>query len=281
MHIGMAIEYACVFGISSEVQNLNPGEQVASLNDGRSFLTFPGKGGRVFWFLLVKLDRKYPYASAPRFTTEDAQEMGERYANDHIWKGVRFGDIWNHRLFFGATNLEENVFQTWHSGRVVCIGDSIHKMAPNTGQGANCAIEDAGALANFLHQAIVSDGTLCNHEMDSLLKAFTQTRIQRIRQIYKSARLVVRLHARHNLFLRLIGRYYLPYSGDLPADTASRMIAGAVSLNFLPLPQRSGPGWELFSRERGSVKLYFGLVLASTFLLSMLFWRKDMIPHYA
>lgn len=124
----MSIEYACVFGISNGVSGLIAGEQVASLNKGRSFLTFPGRDGRVFWFLMHKLDKNYTYPGAPRWSPEDAERIAARYIDDHIWNGVQFKDIWDKREVCGITNLEENIFQTWHSGRVLCLGDSMHKV---------------------------------------------------------------------------------------------------------------------------------------------------------
>ena len=124
----MTVDYICIFGISASVPVLRPGEQVASLHDGRSFLIFPGKDGRVFWFLLNKLDRRYTYTSAPRWTAVDIDTIAESFISDHIWNGVNFGGLWERREVTGITNLEENVFSTWHSGRIVCIGDSMHKV---------------------------------------------------------------------------------------------------------------------------------------------------------
>jgi FAD dependent monooxygenase len=124
----MSVEYACIFGISAAVPNLHPGEQVASLNNGRSYLTFPGKDGRVFWFLMNKFDRRYPYTTAPRLSSVEAEKIAESFATDHIWNGLQFGEVWKKRQVFGVTNLEENVFQTWHWGRILCIGDSMHKV---------------------------------------------------------------------------------------------------------------------------------------------------------
>ncbi|KAG0338871.1 hypothetical protein BG000_003265 [Podila horticola] len=48
--------------------------------------------------------------------------------------------------------LEEKVFKTWSSGRVVLLGDACHKLYPSGGQGANQAIMSAVSLANLLYQ---------------------------------------------------------------------------------------------------------------------------------
>jgi salicylate hydroxylase len=42
---------------------------------------------------------------------------------------------------------------TWHTDKVVLMGDAAHSMLHHQGQGANSAIEDAGALADALAQA--------------------------------------------------------------------------------------------------------------------------------
>ena len=47
----------------------------------------------------------------------------------------------------------------WSSGNLVLIGDAAHAMSPNLGQGANCALVDALALASHIASAN-SDGDL-------------------------------------------------------------------------------------------------------------------------
>ncbi|KAF9913232.1 hypothetical protein BX616_010124 [Lobosporangium transversale] len=47
--------------------------------------------------------------------------------------------------------LEDKMFETWHSNRVVLLGDACHKVVPFGGQGATQAILDAVALVEILH----------------------------------------------------------------------------------------------------------------------------------
>ena len=127
-YLGMTVDYVCVFGISNAVPNLRPGEQVTGYQYGRSLLVFPGQNGRVYWFLFKRLDRQYEYHSAPRWSPRDATKIAKEFALDDVWVGLSFNQIWINREVVGITNLEENVFSTWHHGRVVCIGDSMHKV---------------------------------------------------------------------------------------------------------------------------------------------------------
>lgn len=124
----MKIDYACVFGISDAVTFIRPGEQLTTFNNGRSIVSFPGKNGQLFWFLLKKLEHQYTFPATPRWSQKDAEELAQTYANDQIRNGFLFSEVWSRRQLVGITNLEENVFSTWHWDRIVCIGDSMHKV---------------------------------------------------------------------------------------------------------------------------------------------------------
>ncbi|GIK01937.1 hypothetical protein Aspvir_005978 [Aspergillus viridinutans] len=273
---GLSAEYACIYGISSAVPGFEAGEHVASLNNKRSFLTFPGSHDRTFWFLIWKLDRKYVYADGdmPRFTAADTASVVERYAQDIIWGEVTFRDLWDRRTRHNTTVLEENVFDTWHHKRIVCIGDSIHKMAPNTGQGANCAIEDAASLANLLHEFLISNqvGKPSTEQLDERLRQYTAERNRRVDKIYSIARTVVRLHARDTFYLRFFGRYVLPYAGDMPARAASKAIKDAPKLDFIPVSARVASGWNEDGTAGGSIMIR--VVLGLIFVLGATWtWR--------
>lgn len=148
-------------------------------------------------------------------------------------------------------------------------------MAPNTGQGANSAIEDAAALVNRLHRALraAPDGSsLSSGEVDDLLEEFNRSRYRRVREIYQGSRMVVRLQARQNLFLKFLGRYYLPFRGEVAADAASKIIAPAEHLDFLPVATRSGAGWHQFKPGQSGTALIPCLYPVVALSLCVLAW---------
>ncbi|OGE52317.1 hypothetical protein PENARI_c010G07889 [Penicillium arizonense] len=223
----MTIEYACVYGISSPNPGLKPGQQITCLNDGWSILSVIGKKGRTFWFLFLKLDKRYTYGAAPRFSAQDASVYCERLRDKSYWGDVTFGNLWDKREAFNMAPLEEVLFSKWHWGRMVCIGDSMHKIAPHTGQGANCAIEDAACLSNQLHKyyARTDSSRPSSLEISQIFQRLTQERISRLADLDQTARLAMRLQAREGIVKRLLGRFMLPYLGDKLADWASTDIA--------------------------------------------------------
>ncbi|KAK2736194.1 hypothetical protein FQN57_000868 [Myotisia sp. PD_48] len=266
----MTVEYACTFGISASVNGMSIGEQVTMIDDGICLLTFPGKLDRVYWFMMEKLDQKYSYGSAPRYSLENTVNRCDQLADRKAWKNDRFEEVWRKRVAFSKTALEENLFVRWHFGRIVCIGDSMHKLAPNTGQGANCAIEDAASLLNLLNDYLASDTKPSDPALDARLQRFAEVRVRRMHKICQGARLVVRIHARDGLLMKLFGRYYMPYAKNLAVNRASEAIAGAEFLNFLPLPIRSGPGWISYRSHPRSINLQFGAILS--ILVAMLLY---------
>lgn len=70
------------------------------------------------------------------------QEFSEYKVSDT----VTVGELMEKTSSVGFFPLEEASHEVWTYGRVVCVGDAIHKMTPNMGQGGNQAIESAAVL---------------------------------------------------------------------------------------------------------------------------------------
>jgi len=54
--------------------------------------------------------------------------MVEKYRNDKITEEVTLGDLYDTKIESGITPLAEWVFEKWHFGRIITIGDSAHKV---------------------------------------------------------------------------------------------------------------------------------------------------------
>lgn len=86
---------------------------------------------------------------APAISKEDLLKTVEGF--DERIVGIARGldmDAVNIRAVYDIDPVD-----TWHTDSVVLMGDAAHSMLHHQGQGANSAIEDAGALADALAQA--------------------------------------------------------------------------------------------------------------------------------
>nr|Q9C447.1 RecName: Full=FAD-dependent monooxygenase paxM; AltName: Full=Paxilline synthesis protein M [Penicillium paxilli]AAK11530.1 PaxM [Penicillium paxilli] len=284
----LTVEFRCIFGISSAMPGLKLGEQVNALFDGLTIVTIHGKDGRIYWFVIQKLGKKYVYPDSPRYTSHETSIAAEEIRDVKFYENITFGELWDKRETSSMTALEENTFKVWHHGRCVLLGDSVHKMTPNVGQGANMAIEDAAALANLLRKMRISSGPYfpTSSQMEFLLQKYRDLRYERVNTIYQSSRFLVRFQVRDGIIYSLLSRYWAPYAGDLPADMASKTIADGTMCDFLPTPKRSGGGWEKYSKQGRSwsyltqLMIYlFGLTIVYT-SLTMMFDLEGALKFY-
>ncbi|WP_199616149.1 FAD-dependent oxidoreductase [Paenibacillus alkalitolerans] len=131
---------------------------------------------------------------------------------------------------FGVYPIYDMLTQpAWHSGRAVLIGDAIHAVSPNAGQGASLALEDAMVLAK------------CLRDIDGVERAFArfqQLRQERVERIVRYSRTIgQRKHATNPIqvffrdlllphFLKSAGKhshawmydYHIDWNEKVPAE---------------------------------------------------------------
>ncbi|KAB8236638.1 uncharacterized protein BDW43DRAFT_298210 [Aspergillus alliaceus] len=217
----MMVEYACISGISTrhpDYPELTRGTILTSNDRGRNITCLVGKDGDISWSVCLKLDRQYPHDRAPEFS---AKEVQKRCESDQL----RDTSVW-------ADLIWRNI-------------------APHTGQSVSCSIEDAAELTNSLYECLQGRTKKpSTEEMEKVLARFTESRVQRITPIYRTAKRALRHFMFASLLDRLIARYYLAKNGHIVAEWFSNEVAGAIMLDFIPSPERAGPAWsELQSRQ--------------------------------
>jgi len=127
----MSSEYRCLFGMSSAVPGLEGKTHYRAFNRHWSFLVVPGKGDRCFWFVFERLDKTYHTSEIPRYTETDKHDFVKPYMNRYVSQNVTFAALWTRKICSSLTALEEAQHNLWTFDRIVCLGDSIHKMTPN------------------------------------------------------------------------------------------------------------------------------------------------------
>jgi 2-heptyl-3-hydroxy-4(1H)-quinolone synthase len=78
-----------------------------------------------------------------------------------------------------TTEVEELSQERWVRGRVALLGDSVHAMTPNIGQGAGMAMEDAAVLAEELASGSAAEISLGNYARRRQPRVDTIVRVSR------------------------------------------------------------------------------------------------------
>ncbi|KAL4875878.1 hypothetical protein BJY04DRAFT_232116 [Aspergillus karnatakaensis] len=242
---GLSAEYGCVFGVCKAVPGQDRWEHIIRYNQDFCFLFFPATGTDIFFNVIYKLRRKYFYPNIPRFTQADAIEVCESVADFPVWNDVTFGDLWAQRIKFALVPLEEHMYKTWSYRRIVCVGDSVSKMSPNIGQGANTAIEAVAALTNRLRKLLLEHhpDNPPERAVSAILKEFNKTQFKRLDTVHGDAQFVTRLEALDGTILRVFARHIMGHCGDLLVGNLARIVQGGSVLDFIPLTKRSGKDW--------------------------------------
>ncbi|KAK7955214.1 hypothetical protein PG988_015908 [Apiospora saccharicola] len=230
----LKVQYSCIYGMSM-VPGLQGGLQTSLLDYRVTIHFFQGKQGKFFWFVVVKNEGSGPHD----FSAEAGHRICESLRGKKLSSTLTFGDIWCRRTMCIMTPLEEGFFTRWSSGRLMCIGDAVRKVAPNSGQGANMAIEDATALANALHGSDLDALMQTETEMDRLMRQINTAQLDRTRNMCAHSAFVVRMQSHNDCALYLLSRYVVPAFRDIPAALAADTIKDACLLNFLERPERA------------------------------------------
>lgn len=118
-----------MFGISSPLEFLPPGDGHFHFQKGHNFCLFTGKDGVIYWFLFEDMGTTFNQGEIPRFNLKDAEESCTKYLDSAITPSIKFGDIYSNTIFKTKTAFEEGVASHWHTNRIVLLGDSAHKVS--------------------------------------------------------------------------------------------------------------------------------------------------------
>lgn len=123
----MRTEYGCIFGISKPTGNLKATEVHLTHKKDTSLAVMVGPKNVPYWFLFFKLKEPHLGISLPRYTEDDEISIVSKDAETRVTNDIVFGQLYKNVSFSTITPLPHHVFKTWYFGRIMLIGDSVHK----------------------------------------------------------------------------------------------------------------------------------------------------------
>ena len=87
-----------------------------------------GTDDKTYWAAFVKNKKKFQRHEIPRYTAEDKERVASELRGDRLMPNLTFVDLYDSQLFAMLVPLEEFVLHRWYHGRMVLMGDSVHKV---------------------------------------------------------------------------------------------------------------------------------------------------------
>ncbi|GAA3507559.1 2-polyprenyl-6-methoxyphenol hydroxylase-like FAD-dependent oxidoreductase [Streptosporangium album] len=118
----------------------------------RAFFGFAiAPGGEVWWFANVPRSREPARGEVEAISGQEWQRRLVELFTEDAGPAVRLIQASAHQDIMKATAVHSVPhLPTWHTDRIVVIGDAAHAPTPTSGQGASLSIEDAVVVAKCL-----------------------------------------------------------------------------------------------------------------------------------
>ncbi|KAI0403613.1 hypothetical protein F4802DRAFT_608014 [Xylaria palmicola] len=193
-------------------------------------------------------EQRCTWPTRRKFTNEDMEALAKKLAPYPINESVVFGELWKNRLKAQMISLEEGCLDHWHFGRIVLMGDAIHKVTPNSALGANTAMEDAVVIANMFVEALAAHPNKkpTDVEIRDAMQRYQDSRIGRVKAIVKAAGDLTRLQAYDGWKFYFNQRWMTPIVGlDFLAGNIAKLCVGAPKLSYVKFDEQRGTlGWD-------------------------------------
>ncbi|KAI0006300.1 FAD/NAD(P)-binding domain-containing protein [Xylariaceae sp. FL0662B] len=225
-------EYRCLW--CSFPRPSEPGQsfETSAKNLSAMYLT-----GRDYGWIMVYDRFPKPTTERHTYTDKDIEEFAAKVADYPLTENLKARDVFEKRQTWGLSDLGEGIVEHWSWGRIVLVGDAIHKFTPNAGLGLNNAIQDIVALTNGLCAAIKAAPVQPDNEtISEVFRTYREQRLQGLQQDYNRSALVTRLQAWASHLHYFFSRFVLswPFAANFLVDhLVSPVVRKGLVLNFV------------------------------------------------
>lgn len=127
---GFEASYKVAFAVSrvdSKTLPMGSGQLWTTQAKGYSAVAVTGTPGHLFWFLFSKVPRVQGQFSL-RYNKAEMDAFIDEYRDMKLCNEYTVGEAWSARVKGNMVAEEEGILDQWSRGRVVLIGDSVHKV---------------------------------------------------------------------------------------------------------------------------------------------------------
>ncbi|KAB2573366.1 FAD-dependent monooxygenase paxM [Lasiodiplodia theobromae] len=242
-------EYGTVFAIANPSEHLQPGDGYSFQRNSCNGGVVCGRDGRNYLFYHFRRPGPYdvPVEKLPRMSATEVEERWAEILPRRVSESADF--TYADLLSAGTTSKGQSVLPhftlpKWYNGRIMAMGDAVHKFNPMTAQGGNNCIETAAAIANHLHD------TLARHNIpllqpqwpkkavEEIFAAVEQERMPRVTGLVQESQELQYTFSWDTWWYKIVAKYLFPRMNKSKiADASSNSIVGAVTLK--------GDRWEV------------------------------------
>ncbi|KAH6884576.1 FAD binding domain-containing protein [Thelonectria olida] len=229
----MVAQYQMMAAHIGRVPDMEPGRLWETRYDRMNIQTFMLEDEG--WFLAYKR-LPAPISQSTRLTDEDAESFANSLMEKPITPDKTFGDLWAVKKWSRLFNLEEGCVQTWHWDRIVLVGDSVHKMTPNSGLGLNQGWQGVAALTNILRTLLASNSDPDTKILGDAFAHYKSKTEWTAKNSMRLSSLYTRITSWHNGLYKAVDCVGPYLGGDLLLFRllASPIVQRGIVLDFVP-----------------------------------------------
>ncbi|KAI1774302.1 putative dehydrogenase [Hypoxylon cercidicola] len=203
-----------------------------------------GVNGNEFMYFAVLRALPKPTTDRRRYTDQEVQEEAERLQEINIFPTVKFKEIWAtcDPKDFTLVHIEEGFVDKWHHGRIVLLGDAVHKMTPINGNGVNTGLQSAAVLVNQLHGILSSGSDFTDETLGEAFERYQTIREKACREVCNQGAMLTRLVTWSTWTGWFFDRFIMPWMnlGEVAKKQTRAILKYAHVLDFVPFESRVG-----------------------------------------
>ncbi|XDG02592.1 hypothetical protein ABKA04_002207 [Annulohypoxylon sp. FPYF3050] len=237
----MVTHFKAIFGRAPVPKGVEKGLFYEAHGNGVASQTVPGEE-YTYFSILRKLPT--PTTARRRYSEKELEEEAESFADLHLFPDVTFGEIWKtvKRDEVSLVHLEEGIINKWHHGRIVLLGDSVHKMTPISGMGVNTGMQSAAVLVNQLQSILSSGSEITTEAVEAAFESYQSTQEPVCRETVMQGEMLTRLITWQSWTGWIFDRFIFPWM-DLEGRVKKQLaplVSNTHVLDYVPFEGKVG-----------------------------------------